>query len=158
MKSQIRWGRVIVAALFSELGVIATLIAISTVYAFLIAPGRSAADYQVFAALAGYYVAPPASVLATFLSALWVSRRLNAHFPLHGTLTGIAAAILASGFLFTARREDRLMYFVSFALRIAGGYLGGIVAQSVHRRRSAGNAPAAAEAGTIAAPEARPIK
>jgi len=150
MKSQIRWGRVTAAALFSELGVIATLMAISTVYAFLIAPGRSAADYQAFGALAGYYVAPPASGLATFLSVLWLSRRLNAHFTINGTLTGIAAAILASGFLFMATREDRLMYFVSFALRIAGGYLGGVVAQSLHRRRSASSVSAAAEAGSIA--------
>jgi len=149
MKSQIRWGRVIAAALFSELGVIATLIATSTVYTFLIAPGRSAAEYQRFAELAGYYVAPPASGLAVFLSVLWLSRRLGTHFALNGTLTGIAAAILASGFLFAARPEDRLMYLVSFALRIAGGYLGGVVAQTLHRRRSAYEISAAAEGGSI---------
>ena len=151
MKSQVRWGRVMAAALFSELGVIAVLLAASAVHALLIAPGRSATEYQAFGRLAGYYVAPPASGLATFLFVLWLSRRLSAHFTLNGTLTGMAAAILASGFLFTARPEDRLMYFVSFALRIAGGYLGGVVAQSLHRRGPGYEASSAVEAGSITA-------
>ena len=151
MKSQIRWGRAIAAALFSELGVIAVLIAVSTVYAFLIAPGRSAGEYQAFGALAGYYVAPAASGLAVFLSVLWLSRRLRAHFVVNGTVTGVAAAMLASGFLFTAKPGDRPIYFVSFALRIAGGYLGGVVAQTLRRRRFADEVCAVAEAGSVAA-------
>ena len=35
------------------------------------------------------------------------------------------------GLLFVAKPEERLMYGVSFVLRILGGYLGGVVAQSL---------------------------
>jgi len=146
MHRRIRWGRVLAAALLSELGVIAVLVAISTVYMFFIAPGRTSAEYQAFAARAGYYVAPAVSGLATFLAVLWLWRRFDAHPLANGAAVGIAAAILASSFLFTARPEDRAMYVVSFALRIAGGCLGGAALQTAHRRKSAVPPSDAAEA------------
>ena len=43
-------------------------------------------------------------------------------------LGGIGVA-LTLAFFFTAKPEHRFMYGVSFALRILGGYLGGLAAQ-----------------------------
>ena len=138
MKSGVRWGRVIAAAFASEVIVVAILFAIIAAYRFFVSPGRGMAEYQEFGARAGYYVAPAASGLATFLMALWAARKLRTDFILNGTLIGVAAMVLASGFLLTAKPEDRSMYLVSFALRILGGYLGGLAAQhsaaSVMRR------------------------
>ena len=127
-KSGIRWGRVLAAALLSEVAVIAILLAVTTVHR-LLSPGLTAAESLEFGARAGYYVAPAASGLATFLSVLWLARKLTSGFVPNGTLVGVAAVVLTAGFIFGARPEDRLMYIVSFVLRIVAGYLGGVVAQ-----------------------------
>ena len=114
--TRIRWGRVIFAAVAAEVLVILALLAVSAVFKV---PGE----------VAGYYVAPPASALATFLMVLWVARKLESRFILHGVLVGLVGVVLTGGFIFGAKPEDRLMYLVSFVLRIVGGYLGGLVAQ-----------------------------
>src|SRR5437588_5779099 len=114
--SHIRWGRVVVAAVLSEVAVVAILIVTTTAYRFLIAPGRAAVEYDAFGELAGYYVAPAAAGLATFFGALWVGRKLTSAFVANGTLVGAAAVLLTAGFIFVAKPEDRLMYGVSFAL------------------------------------------
>src|SRR5437868_4519175 len=127
--SSIRWGRIAAAAILSEVTVVAVLLITTGVYRFLIAPGRTAADYEAFSELAGYYLAPGTAGLATFFGALWVCRKLTSGFTTNGTLVGVAALILTGGLVFVARPEDRLMYGVSYVLRILGGYLGGFVAQ-----------------------------
>ena len=76
----------------------------------------------------------------TFLCALWVARKLTSSFVLNGTLVGVVAVVLTAGFVFAAKPEDRLMYIVSFALRIVGAYLGGLVAQR-HADRVRNQAP-----------------
>ena len=145
MTARIRWGRIIAAAVFSELGVIAILLASTLVYAYLLSPGAARGDFQQLGARVGGYVAPPAGGLAVFLSVLWLARKLDNRFVAHGTLAGVAAVVLASGFLFSARPEDRLMYAASFAIRILGGYLGGLTAQARGRRQGFA-APAMQEA------------
>jgi hypothetical protein len=136
MKS-VRWSRVVAAAVMSEIIVVAVLLAVIGAYRYLIAPGNPASFYQHFNDLAGYYVAPGAAGIAAFLSALWVSRRLTSSFVLNGVMVGITAVLLTSGFIFTARPEDRLMYDVSFVLRMLGGYLGGLTAQKASSRQAA---------------------
>ena len=113
---RIRWGRVVLAAVAAEAAVILLIVAISTVR-------------PEFAESAGYYVAPPASAVATFLMTLWVARKLEARFVLHGVLVGVVGVVLTVGFIFAAKPEDRLIYGVSYVLRIIGGYLGGVVAR-----------------------------
>jgi len=134
VKSPVRWGRVIAAAVLSEFGAITVLMAVTLVDFFLFAHNRTLAEFEQLGARTGYYVAPVATALATYLSALWATRRLAAHFVLNGTLVGVGAVILTAGFLFGARPEDRLMYFVIFVLRIAAGYLGGLTAQTRFNR------------------------
>ena len=89
----------------------------------------ASAVFKVPGEVAGYYVAPPASAVATFLMVLWVARKLESRVVLHGVLVGLVGVLLTGGFVFAAKPEDRLMYVVSFVLRIVGGYLGGLVAQ-----------------------------
>jgi len=135
--SRIHWGRIAIAAVLSEVLVIVILVVITTTYRFLIAPGRTAAEYSAFSELAGYYVAPTAAGLATLFAAVWVGRKLTSAFITSGILVGVAAVVLTGGFIFIAKPEDRLMYGVSFVLRIAGGYIGGAVAQRRFIRRPA---------------------
>jgi hypothetical protein len=125
-----------VAALLSEVAVVAVLILITTTYRFLIAPGKSAAEYQAFGDLAGYYVAPATAGLVAFFGALWATRKLSSAFVVNGTLVGIVGVLLSAGPFFVAEPEDRLMYGVSFLLRILGGYLRGLLAQRLSTRRS----------------------
>jgi putative membrane protein (TIGR04086 family) len=113
---RIHWGRVVIAAVAAEAAVILLIVGISAIK-------------PEFGESAGYYVAPPASAVATFLMVSWVARKLKSDFILHGTLVGLAGVVLTAGFMFKAKPEDRLMYGVSFVLRIIGGYLGGIVAR-----------------------------
>lgn len=122
--ANIRWGRVVLAAVAAEVIVIVSLVAISTLF-------------KVPSELAGYYVAPPASALATFLMVLWFARKLESRFILHGVLVGFVGVALTGGFIFTAKPEDRWMYVVSFVLRVVGGYLGGLVAQKPAAMREA---------------------
>jgi len=122
--ANIRWGRVVLAAVAAEVIVILSLLAASAVFKI---PGE----------LAGYYVAPPASAIATFLMALWVARKLDSRFILHGVLVGLVGVALTGGFIFMAKPGDRRMYVGSFVLRIVGGYLGGLVAQKPAAAREA---------------------
>jgi hypothetical protein len=135
----------LLAAIVSEVAVIGVLILTMTVYRFLVAPGRTAAEYAAFNDLAGYYIAPTAAGLAVFLGAVWVGRKLTSSFVLNGILVGVTAVVLTGGFLFVAKPEDRLMYVVSFALRILGGYAGGVIAQ----RRSHGRLASVPALGKI---------
>ena len=147
MKSRIRWGRVIAAAVLSEFGAISVLMAVTLVYFFLFAHDRSLSEFEQLGQRAGYCVAPIAAGLATFLSALWATRRLAAHFVLNGAMVGVAAVVLTAGFLFNARPEDRFMYLASFVLRIAGGYLAGLTAQARFHRTQTVSSSAAGQAG-----------
>jgi hypothetical protein len=76
-----------------------------------------------------------AAGLATFLSVLWVARKLTSDFVANGTLVGIIEVVLTIGFLFGAKPEYRLKYIVSFVLRIVAGYVGRLAAQAIFTRQ-----------------------
>ena len=131
--STIHWGRVVLGGVLSEAGVIAALSLLLVAYRFWIAPGRSPGEYQAFTDRASYYFAPGAAGVATFLAAFWTVRQFSSAFVVNGTLVGAVAVLLTLGFFFTAKPEHRLMYGVSFLLRIVGGYGGGLVASVLSR-------------------------
>jgi hypothetical protein len=134
-KTGIRWKRVIIAAVLSELAVIAVILLIVGTYSLVIAPGRTSAEYGEFGENAGYYVSGPAAALAVFSLAFWAIRRLESGFVLNGLCVGIIGVLLTVGFMFGARPEDRAMYIASFILRIAAGYAAGVVAQRMKESR-----------------------
>ena len=133
MKPEIRWGRVLIAALLSELAVVVALMTLTGIY-ILFSHKGSVSDLQQFGQRAGYYVAPPAAGIAVFVSALWATRGLAANFILNAMLVGIVAVVLTAGMVIGARPEDRIMYIVSFVIRIIAGYLAGLAAQSRFNR------------------------
>jgi hypothetical protein len=126
--ARIHWKRVVVAAFLSELTVIVMLVAVMTIYKFVIAPGLTSAQYDRFGDLAGYYLAAPFAAVATFLFSFWAVRNLQLRIVANAMLVGTIATILSSGFLFAAKPEDRLMYVLSFVLRIMAGYCAGLAA------------------------------
>src|SRR5262245_22824619 len=105
-QSGIRWGRVLVAAILSELSVIAILLVASAVYSFSVPPEQSKQSFQEIGELIGYYVAPPAGAVATFVFVLWVARKLEANIIINGIAVGVLSVLLTAGFLVGAKTED----------------------------------------------------
>jgi len=128
-QSGIRWVRVLVAGLLAEIVTIVVIILVVTIYNFTIGSGQTEAQKQAFAAQAGFYVAPIASIVLTFLFAFWVARKVESKVVLHGTLAGVVATLLRVGFIFAAQPKARLMYVASYILKLLSGYAGGVLAQ-----------------------------
>ena len=140
MTSRIRWGRIAIAAVMSEAGVIAVLFAAIAVYT-LTTPTMTDARSSSLGEEVGFYVAPAAGAIMTVLAVLWAARRLTSAFILHGVLVGVAGVVLTVGFIFGARPDHRVMYIIAFGLKIVGGYAGGVLAQRMFNARTAGSAP-----------------
>lgn len=122
--SRIAWTRIAIAALLSELGVIATL-SITIGAVMVMAPRVAAEQSTTLGETVGYYVAPAAGAVTTFLAVLWAVRGRSSRFLTHGLLIGVGSVILTLGFLFGARPEHYAMYLVAFALRLLAGALAG---------------------------------
>src|SRR6185436_4554824 len=120
MKStQLRWGRVLVGGFLAELLVFA--IVFPTLYLF---------GQRAF--LASILIA---SAVLPFIFAVWVGRRVESRFVLHGALVGLVAALV---YLALAWGQPQpLLYKIAHALKIVGGMAGGVVAS---RRKPAGRA------------------
>jgi len=113
--SSIHWIRVLLGGLFAEVGLILAIVPL----------GLRLGDNFL------HYAAPPGSFLMCFLGALWACRRIESRLILHGTLVGVAAALIYVAL--TRAQPEPFVYIVAHALKLAGGASGGFVAQ---RRRS----------------------
>jgi hypothetical protein len=118
MKSaQLRWGRVLVGGFLAELFVFA--IVFPVLYLF---------GQRAF--LASILIA---SAVMPFIFAVWVGRRIESRFVLHGALVGVVAAVIYMGL---ARGQPQpLLYKIAHGLKVVGGVAGGVVAS---RRTPAG--------------------
>jgi hypothetical protein len=108
--ARIHWLRVLLGGFLAEVSVIALVIPVSLLF------GQHAL----------LYAAPLASLLTCFLFALWVGRRIESRFVLHGILVGVVATLIYVGL--TRGRPEPLVYLVAHALKILGGAAGGLVA------------------------------
>ena len=115
----VRWGRVLAGGFFAELLVFAVVFPVN--YWF---------GERAF--LASILIA---SALMPFLFAIWVGRRIESRFVLHGALVGLVAALLYTGLAWG--QPQRLLYKISHGLKVAGGAVGGLVAA----RRKHSSAP-----------------
>jgi putative membrane protein (TIGR04086 family) len=112
---RIHWGRVVLGGLLAEVALMLAILPL----------GLRLGDAFL------HYTAPPGSFIMCFLGALWVGRRIESHFILHGTLVGVVAALIYVGL--SRAQPEPFVYIVAHALKLAGGACGGFVAQ---RRRS----------------------
>ena len=113
---QIHWGRILLGGLLAEVALILAIVPLGL---------RLGENFL-------HYTAPPGSFITCFLGALWVCRRIESRFVLHGTLVGVVAALIYVGL--TRAQPEPLAYIVAHVLKLVGGACGGFVAQ---RRRSA---------------------
>ena len=114
--AQIHWGRILLGGFLAELLVFA-----------IVFPTRYLFGQQAF--LASILIA---SALMPFLFAVWVGRRIDSRFVLHGVLVGLVAALIYMGLAWG--RPQPLLYKIAHGLKLVGGAAGGIVAS---RRRPA---------------------
>ena len=112
---RIHWGRILLGGLLAEVALIIAIVPLGL---------RLGESFL-------HYTAPPGSAITCFLGALWVCRRVESRFSLHGTLVGVVAALIYVGL--TRAQPEPLVYIVAHALKLAGGASGGFVAG---RRRS----------------------
>lgn len=113
--ARIHWGRILLGGLLAEVALILAIVPLGL---------RLGENFL-------HYTAPPGSFLMCFLGALWVGRRIESHFILHGTLVGVVAALIYIGL--TRAQPEPFAYIVAHALKLVGGACGGFVAQ---RRQS----------------------
>jgi putative membrane protein (TIGR04086 family) len=113
----IRWLRILLGGFLAEVLVIALVIPISLLF------GKNTLTYS----------APAASLLACFVFALWVGRRLESRFVLHGVLVGVVATLIYVAL--TRGGPEPPAYLVAHGLKLLGGAAGGLV--SARRKRPA---------------------
>jgi len=118
-KGRIHWGRILLGGLLAEVALILAIVPL----------GLRFGDRFL------HDTAPPGSFLMCFLGALWVGRRIESRFILHGTLVGVVAALIYV--TLTRAQPEPFAYIVAHVLKIMGGACGGFVAQ---RRRSPSSA------------------
>jgi len=114
--AQIHWGRILLGGFLAELLVFA-----------IVFPTRYLFGQQAF--LVSILIA---SALMPFLFAVWVGRRIDSRFVLHGVLVGLVAALIYMGLAWG--QPQPLLYKIAHGLKLVGGAAGGIVAS---RRRPA---------------------
>jgi putative membrane protein (TIGR04086 family) len=111
----IHWLRILLGGFLAEVSVIALVIPVSLLF------GKQTIPYT---ALLG-------SLLGCFLFALWVGRRVDSRFVLHGILVGFVATLIYVGL--TRGRPEPLAYLVAHGLKIIGGATGGYAAECQHK-------------------------
>jgi putative membrane protein (TIGR04086 family) len=111
----IQWARILLGGLLAEVALILAIVPLGL---------RLGEKFL-------HYTAGPGSFVMCFLGALWVCRRVESHFILHGTLVGVVAALIYVAL--TRAQPEPFAYIVAHALKLVGGACGGFVAQ---RRRS----------------------
>jgi putative membrane protein (TIGR04086 family) len=114
-RAKIHWGRILVGGVAAEAALILAIVPLGL---------RLGENFL-------HYTAPPGSFITCFLGALWVCRRIESRFILHGTLVGVVAALIYLAL--TRAQPEPAAYILAHALKLAGGACGGWVAE---RRRS----------------------
>ncbi len=108
--AQIHWGRVLMGGFLAELLVFA-----------IVFPTRYLFGQRAF--LASILIA---SAALPFLFAVWVGRRIDSLFVLHGALVGLVAALIYLGLAWN--QPQPLLYKIAHGLKLVGGAAGGVVA------------------------------
>ncbi|HEY4740713.1 MAG TPA: hypothetical protein VIH76_08980 [Candidatus Acidoferrales bacterium] len=115
MNLRMHWGRAVLGGVLAEIAVFA--IVFPALYLF---------GQRAF--LASILIA---SAAMPFVFALWVCRRVETRFALHGAIVGIVAALV---YLAIARGQpEPTLYKIAHGLKVVGGVAGGLVAS---RRKS----------------------
>lgn len=107
---KLRWGRIIVGAVLTEVALIAMVIPVRML----------AGDAAIL------YIVAPACFIATFAFGWWVARKADANLILHGALVGVLASLIYIAL--TWNQTLPLIFHLSHLAKILGGAAGGALA------------------------------
>jgi putative membrane protein (TIGR04086 family) len=111
MIRRLRWGRILLGGLFSELAIFAVFVPLQSVY------GEAVTN-----------LVPVLAVVTAFLFGWWAAKAAHDRQVLHGTLVAVAASLMWIALVFGAGgewSEIPVLYHVTHGLRIMGGAAGG---------------------------------
>jgi hypothetical protein len=130
---QIRLGRIVVGAFLAE----ATVIALFFLFLFIATLAGVPELAQPMTPF-DYADAMIGSFATMFLFTLWVCRRVESRFILHGVLLAVIAILLFAALSFALNQTlwQPWLYWVAHALKIVGGIAGGIVAGARRAHRA----------------------
>lgn len=130
-RSKIRWGRVIIASLLSEVVPILVLFLIVAVYGAFLTPNEvpNEARLNDFARQAGNWIGPLVGSLATFIFSFWACHKLVSNFVLHGALIGLISTAIGVGLLLLLADRFSIIFVGSYLLRFLSAVGGAIIAQ-----------------------------
>ena len=128
---RIHWGRIVVAAVLAEASVMAGFFLL-----LFIATQAGVPELARPMSPLDYVDAIVASFVMVFLFTLWVGRRIDSRFVLHGVLVGVVAVLLFVTLIFAVNKTfaEPPLYIVAHAMKILGGITGGLVAEKRKRR------------------------
>jgi hypothetical protein len=111
MKSaQFRWGRVLIGGFLAELAVFGIVFPVLHFF------GQQAFLASILIASAGL----------PFILAVWVCRRVESNFVLHGALVGLVAFLIYMALAWG--QPQPLLYRIAHVLKLVGGAAGGFAA------------------------------
>jgi hypothetical protein len=128
---RIRWGWVLAAALLAEAAILAVFFLLLGA-AFLAGVPELAAPMSTL----DYIDALVSSFVMFYLVVLWLGKRLDSDFVVHGALVGATAAILFTVMWIstTGSLTQPLPYVAAHLLKVVGGIVGGLVVQQRRQR------------------------
>jgi hypothetical protein len=128
---QVHWGRIVVAGFLSEVAVFAIF------FLLLIAATLAGVpDVAKPMSTLDYIDAIMSSFLMVFLFSLWVGKRIESLFVLHGTLVGVVGILLFTIMWVgtTGSLSQPRVYVLAHFLKILGGITGGLLVERRRRR------------------------
>lgn len=108
--TRIHWVRIVIGGFLAELAVFV-----------IVFPAHALFGQRAF--LASILIA---SAVMPLVFALWVCRRVESRFVLHGALVGIVAALFYLGLAWG--QPQPLLYKIAHGLKVVGGIAGGLLA------------------------------
>ena len=121
---KLRLGRIVLAAVAAEvLGVVALIVLVG-----IFGPGGGFKEAQPFAERLGAWVGPISGFVLCGAGGYWVARRAAPFYLGNGLAVGLAGAFLDLVSAAAVGASFHVLLIVSNVGRIAGGYLGGLLA------------------------------
>jgi hypothetical protein len=128
---RIRWGWVLAAAFLAEAAILAVFFLLLGA-AFLAGVPELAAPMSTL----DYIDALVSSFVMFYWVTLWLGKRIDSDFVVHGALVGATAAILFTVMWIstTGSLTQPLPYVAAHLLKVVGGIVGGLVVQRRRQR------------------------
>jgi hypothetical protein len=121
---RIHWGLVLLGGLLAEVAIFVVFFVLLAAAALAGVPelARPESTLDLIDAMVSGF-------LMTFLITMWVGKRIESGFVLHGALIGVVGALLFTTLIFvlTGSPAQHPLYLVTHGLKVVGGIVGGVV-------------------------------